>query len=505
MALLAVAVVSEPVSMLAALALLALTAVIFARRVAAGLEASCLLLAFFLLPLLVAYLPFLPDGIYFHIFAAASGAPLMYLFDGALQRQAAAIQPGEFRPGKRLTASGRSLAAVALTAPFISVLVAQPAVLFTGLLLGLYLEVRLGRVYDGIPEVPVSCPVTRRRGLAGNRLELSLDIAGRAGFPLHACLKGENDWTAVSPDRLLLEKGIPSRLSLTFTPPLAGPSHPGLYLSLIDSRGLLEMHRVLRPVELDIIPKARFAEWLATKYLERSGKGTGFSGIAAAARAFGRGTDYSFSRAYEPRDSARNIDWKHSLKLSQLIVKEFTNPERQAAIIAVNLAAGSREEADRLAYDLIMTALTLAGEGIPAALAAYDASRVVRTTPLDEPRETVRLALALVREISVSDFAGRSLHPPDVRRLGRNLTLLDRSSAKPARRLHDILDFERRALETGARRHPATLALTRAANGMAFPATILVVSRLNHDAAALAVAAERFRKKAFAVIFLDER
>ena len=89
------------------------------------------------------------------------------------------------------------------------------------------------------------------------------------------------------------------------------------------------------------------------------------------------GKEYFASRNYLPGDPLKNIDWKHTLKLNELIVKEYIETGGQAAVLAVNLSVNSAEEADKIALNLITAALTFAQEAIPAALAVYNHQKVV--------------------------------------------------------------------------------------------------------------------------------
>ena len=82
---------------------------------------------------------------------------------------------------------------------------------------------------------------------------------------------------------------------------------------------------------------------------------------------------------YQPGDNLKNIDWKHSVKYNELVTREFFEIQGQPVILLINLVAGDTEETDKLAYNIIVAALSLAQDGIPAALAAYD----------DQGRDTV--------------------------------------------------------------------------------------------------------------------
>jgi hypothetical protein len=161
------------------------------------------------------------------------------------------------------------------------------------------------------------------------------------------------------------------------------------------------------------------------------------------------------------------------------------------------------EEADKLAFNLITTALTLARETIPTALAVYDHQKVVLTTAVLDPRETLKQTLSVVKDITSVEFAYRFLQPLDISKLRRNITLLKQVTSEPAQRLLSMLNFEYRAIEGAAKNHPATLALTVATEHTPPPAIIALVSQLNHDAQALMVITEKLSKRGFTTISIE--
>ena len=170
-----------------------------------------------------------------------------------------------------------------------------------------------------------------RRIIAGTTVKLPLCLKSKASMKLHILISPVDSWLGVKPDRLALTRAG-AELGLTVTPPLAGPSKPQLKVSLTDPWGVIQIEQVIKPVELEVIPRAKYAYWLAMKYLEQTGsRGTGESISSAQAKMLpGRGIEYFDSRKYQAGDRLKDIDWKHSLKLSELIIKEYaytTNSE----------------------------------------------------------------------------------------------------------------------------------------------------------------------------------
>ncbi len=240
------------------------------------------------------------------------------------------------------------------------------------------------------------------------------------------------------------------------------------------------------------------------KYLEQTGAGDIVTAVIPPKVLLPkRGIEYFGSRSYYPGDELRSIDWKHTLKLSRLVIKEFIEVGEQAAIIAVNLSVTDVEEADKLAFDLITTVLTLAQEAIPTSLAVYNHQRVVLTAVVTDPRETLKQVLLLVKDITPVEFAHRFLQLPDIGKLRRNIARLKQATSEPGQRLLSMLDFEYQSIEQGAKNHPATLALLRVTEHIPPPAIIVLVSQLNHDAEALLVTGEKLTRKGFTTLNIE--
>ena len=78
--------------------------------------------------------------------------------------------------------------------------------------------------------------------------------------------------------------------------------------------------------------------------------------------------------------------------------------------------------------------------------------------------------------------------------------MLKGATSQPAQQLLYILDFEYRAIEKAASGHPAAAALLRSTERVPAPASVVLISRLNHDAEAIMVATERLKRRGFTVL-----
>jgi hypothetical protein len=203
---------------------------------------------------------------------------------------------------------------------------------------------------------------------------------------------------------------------------------------------------------------------------------------------------------YQPGDNLRNIDWKHSVKYNELVTREFFEIQGQPVILLINLVAGDPEETDRLAYNIIVAALSLAQDGIPTTLAAYNDQDVILSTPSLAAQELAVRALEIVKEIVTRENTAKSLNPPDVARLRANIRRLSAAESTSAAALLELLQIELKNLSHNARSNPCTVALNEVMLKANQQSTILVISNQNHDAEALAVNLQALTMKGNVVI-----
>jgi uncharacterized protein (DUF58 family) len=502
----------------AAIVLLLVTVVVILRPAYQRLRVIVTLLTLFLLPLALEQLTgFLADvGLlstssvslgfsavtWSQAVAAVLVLPAIYLLDWGLIQSAQSPDPEDDRKeGRTVTATTASLFASALVMIFVSIVITSPPLFLTGIVLFLYLVAALVRVLLAAPAQAFDVPIVEKRVIAGDAVDITAYLVSNSSAGLVGALVPAESWVTIRPKNVNLNGDV-AELLLTVVPPLAGPSRPRLKFAAVDTRGLVRVDRTVEPVALQVIPRAKYAEWLAMKYLEQAGRRGGES-LVPEARAPRLGTEYLDSRGYQAGDEIRHIDWKHTAKLNQITVKEFVESGGQTAIIGVNLSVANAEEADKLAFDLITTALTLAQEMIPTALAAYNHEEVILATAVVDPRNTLKHSMELVNSITMAEFGRRLLQPANLGRLRHNMGLLRGATSQPAQQLLNILDFEYKAIEKAASGHPATTALLRSTERVPAPASVVLVSRLNHDAEAIMVASEKLQRRGFAVLPLE--
>lgn len=342
------------------------------------------------------------------------------------------------------------------------------------------------------------------RLVAGTRVESQLKLKVQTSLGGKAFLSSPYDWLKLEPEAFSLAHAKELSTKLSLTPPLSGPSEPELVGQVVDRWGLVESNFKLRPMWLYVIPRARYAAWLARKYLEGTKPGTlslpSTLSTFQATSPSRTGIEYCGSRAYQPGDSPKFIDWKHSAKLGSLVSKEFSELKGRAALVLINLAAREAEEADKLAYKIITTALSLAQEGIPAAISAYDPERVRLTTTTLPPRALLTQALDVAEQMVSFVDPVKYLAPPNVERLRANLFRLRQVESQPAKALNSLLEAEYKSLEDIAKESPATAALVKGLKRQDKDLNLVVISERNHDAEALAFNLFKFSRQGYGII-----
>ncbi|MFC1948719.1 DUF58 domain-containing protein [Chloroflexota bacterium] len=429
--------------------------------------------------------------------------PVIVLINNHLEEVAELLSYQDTRYRRRPTNTCFALLLISILAFFISLMFSNWSLNLVSVSMIIYLVAVNVIVYRWLPLKPVEETRVQHRVVAGaeSDLEIKLTASTRIGGLLF--IESPYEWLKVSPNKMAL-RDSELTVKISLTPKLSGPSIIRLRGQAIDRWGLNRVSFELEPVHLNVIPRARYAIWLATRYLAGSKPGVLqlISSTTPVKPNVGlrRGVEYYGSRQYQPGDSMKNIDWKHSAKYNELISKEFTEFQGRAAINLINLAAGDAEEADILAYNIVVTAVSLAQENIPAALAAYDHEGIRLTTPLMPPQQLVLQSIKITREIATIVNPVRYLNPPDVSRLRANINRIHLAESEASKALTELLQLEYRSLDKNARLNPATQALSEVFAKADRQSTVVIISQHNHDAEALVFNTFELERRGNAVI-----
>lgn len=429
--------------------------------------------------------------------------PLLGSLTLSLEELARFLPPSWHIPRRRPSNISLALFSIAILVFLLSLLLGDRSLSLAAAASLAYLIILLAFVLRGLPDRPFKEEKIRMRLVAGTSAEARIKLSPRTKLGGKLALSPCHDWLRLEP-KVLLAGSAELEVRLKFSPPLSGPSEPEILGWLADRWGLTEGAFELRPLQLYVIPRARYAAWIARKYLEGTGSGTlplpSAPSTFRAATATPPGIEYYGNRPYQPGDSPKVIDWKHSAKLRELVSKEFSKLKGRPALLLINLAVRDAEEADKLAYKLITTALSLARENIPSALSAYDHQKVRLVTPTLPPRAVLTKALEVAEQVVI--FAGplKYLASPNVERLRVNLFRLRQVGSPPAKALSSLLEIEYRNLERMARESPATAALLKGIKRGSRESNLVIISERNHDAEALAFNSFELGRRGYAVI-----
>jgi type IV secretory pathway VirB2 component (pilin) len=429
--------------------------------------------------------------------------PVLFLIDHSLREAALSAPYYQTERSRSLTGNGRSLVLLMLVVMGISLLLGSTALALAGTALILYLLIRGFLVFKGMPTKPVEEKQVQLRIVAGTVSHTHIEMNNKSRGGGRLFILSRYDWLKVDPVVLSLKDDRPA-IKISLTPPLAGPALIRFDAYATDILGLTQARFDLEPIRLYVIPRAKYAAWLAKKYLEntRPGNLSIISNIQSLKPLMGlrRGIEYYGSRQYQPGDSLKNIDWKHSLKYNELISREFTEFHGRPALMLINLAVGSDEEKDKTAYKIIVTALSLARESVPTAISAYDHEGVKMVTASLHPQQLVLNAMAVARQLVRYDNPLRYLDSADIDRLKANISRLRFSENTASMVISGLLQLEYRSLKLGSRLNPATRALSDVSGRIDRQSNVVIISSRNHDGEALAFNTHMLLRKGNAVI-----
>ena len=149
-----------------------------------------------------------------------------------------------------------------------------------------------------------------------------------------------------------------------------------------------------------------------------------------------------------------------------------------------------------------MSALTLAKEGLPSALAVYSQKEVIAATQAMDSRETLKKSIELTGKILIEESKGKVLQPAELQRVKRSIDHLGKSGLFSAQRLSQVLVSEAEAHKETAKNHSASLALSQVVACLQGPAVLTVVCSPSADSDALLFELERLRVKGYQTIFI---
>ena len=430
--------------------------------------------------------------------------PLLISVNQVLTEMAYFTRPGQTGRVRSITNTSVVILSITAAALFTAVVLGNPTLLISCGIFIMYLTILGIIIYRNVPRQPIVEEQTELRIIAGNEGNVEIVMVNKTKITGTLFLDSPYNWVQVTPNAFLPVTTDRLILKIKVSPLLSGPGTIKLKGYFIDRWGLTQVQFETEPLKLNVIPRAKYAEWLARKYLGGSKQGTLplISNVDSLKSLLGmrRGVEFYGIRMYQAGDSLKYIDWKHTVKYNELVSREFIEGQTQPAIILINLVAGNTEEMDKLAYNILITALSLARDGIPAALAVYGDEDVLLTTRTLTPQSLVLSSLEVVKNVVTKPSFTKYLKPPDVTRLRANINRLSQTDSQPARVLRELMELEYKSLNINAKVHPCTEALSRAIPKAGQQSVVVIISNYNHDAEALSFNTHILTGKGNAVI-----
>jgi len=424
--------------------------------------------------------------------------PVLFLVTVGLEETAGALRYRNSRYDRRPTGVCLTLILIAAVLLAVALLTGNLSLILASLAAMAYVVILTVVAWRGLSLRPVEAVPVQQRMVAGSEANLDIQLTVRTRVGGQLFIESPYEWLKVNPAVLPLT-GDKLKTKVSLTPNLSGPSTIKLRAYAVDRWGLVQTRFELEPMQLYVIPRARYAAWLVERYMAGTRSGTlplvPNVGIIKPIHGWRRGVEYYGSQLYQPGDSLKNIDWKHSLQYNELITKEFAEFLGRSAVILVNLVVSDAEEADKLAYKIITTALSLARENIPAALAVYNNEEVKLTTGVIPPSQLLLTSLQVAKEMVTLVNPTKYLNPPDVVRLRGDIRRLRPVPGQAARALTQLLEIEYGNLNRDSGLHPVTKALSQVFTRVDQQSNVVIISQRNHDAEALAINTYRLSQR----------
>jgi uncharacterized protein (DUF58 family) len=423
--------------------------------------------------------------------------PVIYLLDSSLKDNARTLLPQPQKRPRQATSLLKSITIALITILVFSLVVINLVIASVAAILMLYLAGLASLVLHRIPKKPILYTQTLSRILAGESEIKKITFSAKTNLPIYTGIWPLDLWVKVMPTKIQLTPKKQTEIDVIYTPPLAGPTRVQLQTATVDPWGLIQINQTLAPIELHVIPRAKYAQWLAMKFIEQSGS----SGISVAPtitiRALGTmktGVEYYGSRSYQPGDSLKEVDWKQTVIHNELIVKEFSVAQGQPVIISVELTAENLETADKLASKIVMIALTAASESLPLGLVAFKEKEVIISIAPTDSREALKKTINLIAKISTKQQPLRFNTEPANHKLKESN---QKNSTTQA--IAKLLEVEYEINRIAAKNHPATVALKKILQKTLPSAIIIYISNTNSSSEALLFTLRKLNSRGYKI------
>lgn len=454
---------------------LCLVGVVFQSRISRWLDRPLALWA-----ALAAVAPLATGGFLPPLAAAVFAIPALIVLDNVLEQTAPSGGSAQPRPG--LTPVALRLAVLWAMFVLLGMAWGIPALTLSGVLATFWLTVSGGRAWRQLRLTTADAQVQLVRVVAGTPTHIPITLSGDGLARAIVQVSCKAPWVAVEPQ---LQRE-PSNVTVYLTviaEQEAAPLAVELQIALWDRRMLVCRSLRTTVATVVVIPRARYAEWLARSFL-KGDRGVNVVSSIETMVSPGQGSNrelYQFHRPYQPGDPTRDVDWKRVREDGRLSVREFRTASAHQILLCVNLAAGSLAEADRLALDLVLAAVTLAREGSKVAIIWYSTpDQPVEVTEDVSGPALMRQALTHLAQITRTGGPERLLALPNPTWLER----VARSARSPA--VQRLAASEVAFVKQRAAEHPLFQVLEPRLRLQQATGSVVLLSSLRDDAEAVA-------------------
>jgi uncharacterized protein (DUF58 family) len=432
--------------------------------------------------------------------------PVLFLFDSQLRKTTFLFRSNPSLTIQRTTIRLKALLACLMSTSIWALIIDSPILIISSICLILTVSVRFGWEFFFLKTSPINIGPKRIRILAGTEQIINLEITNPTSFSIKFNLFSKDNFLSIAQTNYAVTPNTTIKIPITIKCQLSGPRWPEITLLINGPNALFSNFFFSHPLEIRVIPRARYASWLAEKYLQ----GTGSEGIETnASDNLGaitgkiRGVEFQQLREYQPGDKIRQIDWNHTHKIGRYFVRERLDPSQGDVMIILNTTAETPEEADWIAYNLVMSSLSASQQGLPSSILAYNDNRPISLNSNLRSKYAVQKSLDLASRIHRREPAGRKFKPPDVNRLRQ----FSRNNTNPIgfgehEGLEKFLLVELNAIKLSAESHPLASTIQRFLSKATKDTTITLVSCWNHDAEILSITLPKLRKLGYKVVDL---
>ena len=206
-------------------------------------------------------------------FALLIALPQVAAIDFKLREIGRITLPDESSRTRSITNIGMVTLCITGGMLIVGLLVGSVALLLAcAFIIGYFLSIIL-IIWQMLPDAPVTSETVQLRVIAGREVKTVILLRNRTKLNSMLFLKSPYPWFRDAPNAFIPLDAGEIRIEAAVTPPLAGPAEIKLDACVIDPWGLSQIRFEISPVKLVVIPRARYADFLARKYL--SGSKTG--------------------------------------------------------------------------------------------------------------------------------------------------------------------------------------------------------------------------------------